>query len=198
MAQPLATAPAGAPEAKACRYCASPLLPGSVLCTACNQWQELRYQFRPALTPAAILSVLTTTVPVLVLALAFFKTTLQDPGSSVKTSVLVCTRQDVLLTVSNTGNRSAVLIDGTVTMRDGVSAEPAIRHLRRDDLPMVLKPGDPRPLSLTMQFAPPLNAKAPMPQKPIEGRKCTYEIVMNIVDFKGEKRTAPGQTCQCP
>jgi hypothetical protein len=175
-----------------CRYCGAPLRPKAIYCTECEKFQTVGSQVLNSLS----VSTVTTVLPLLALVAAFLNQTLIIPYSKVRAVPIACRTDSVLVGLSNTGTRPAIVGGGTLR----VTADPP-PDIERDVLgpngdALVLEPQKTALVkySIThyrgedLQALPDLSAR----------RTCRYDLRLTVMEFGEGERPPMDLTCGCP
>lgn len=151
--------------------------------------------WRDRLLAGANLSSLVALVPVLTLAAAFLNQNIILPRSQLSATVSACTREAVVVALSNSGTRTAIVESGSARFL------PANRDFDRrlappDGLlaPVVVKAGEAQ--VRLFSFADASGTPLPAPLLPQAGA-CRYDIGLAVLEFGGERSTVAGGQCTC-
>jgi hypothetical protein len=174
-----------------CRYCKASLPAGATYCRECKSLQ--RWQDR--LLSGISVSSLVALVPVVTLAVAFLNQTIVLPRSRLAATVSQCSRDGVVLALSNTGTRTAIVDGGNARFL------PANADFDRRLVPpggamtpVIVKAGEAQ-VSL-FSFADPAGTSLPAPLLAEPGA-CRYAIRLGVLEFGGARATVDAGRCTC-
>lgn len=151
--------------------------------------------WRDRLLTGINLSSLVALVPVLTLAFAFLNQTVILPRSQLSATVSACTRDTVVVALSNSGTRTAIVESGLARF---LPAKPDFdRTLAPPEgllAPVVIKAGEAQ--VRLFSFADASGTPLPAPLLP-EAGACRYDVSLKVLEFGGERSTVAGGQCTC-
>ena len=181
-----------------CVICRSPLNEGALQCLACKGFQN---PFRRFLSNIDIKS-LVALVPVVALAFAFLQDRFSLHGSEVFVTALNCETSKIMIVATNTGDRPGIIKTGHVRVNiDGTTSENIHKLSITDDseekVYTVVKPEDQVFLTVVPMEG---DAVTLLPQHPIGIQKCTYQLELEVIEFKQQSNETKiiYTSCDCP
>jgi hypothetical protein len=174
-----------------CRFCAAPLPANSRYCRECKMMQG----WRDRLLSGVNLSSLVALVPVVTLAVAFLNQTIVLPRSRVAATVSACTRDAVVIALSNTGTRTAIVEAGTARFVPAkADYDRALAPPGGLLSPIVIKAGE----AQVQQFSFGDSSGSPLPAPLLpEAGACRYAISLAVLEFGGERASVAAGQCTC-
>ena len=171
-----------------CRYCREPIGSGAVYCTNCKQFQTFRSRFRDGVTLPALIGAL----PLFTLIYAFIHDRTVTYRSELSVLPVQCASDRIVVGLTNSGNRAAVVGGGTVTRE----AEAVTNWDLTNPSPngaLVIDPA--KPLVEAFGVG---SAALGQPPVAVAGQRCTYKVTINVLDFGSKTPRQESFSCGCP
>ncbi len=175
-----------------CRFCATAMPPSASYCNECKHFQRTRDRLLGDIN----LQALVTLVPIATLAFAFLNQTVVFPYSKLSASVSRCSRNDVVLALSNSGTRTAIVDGGAATFLPAkADYNRSLRPPGDAFTPVVVKPGE----AMVTRFAfVDANGEDALPAPQLqEPEVCRFTIALSTLEFGGRRAIVNAGDCRC-
>ena len=161
---------------------------GAVYCSNCEQFQTFWKRFKQGVTFSALLG----SLPLLTLIYAFIHDHAVVYRSEVGVLPVQCATDRIVMGLTNSGNRPAIIGGGNITRIADVVTKWDLTN-RSPNGAMVIDPAKP----LVEAFA---VGSAALGQPPVaaEGQKCVYKVEIEVLDFGSKVPRQENFTCTCP
>jgi hypothetical protein len=181
-----------AAAATPCKYCKSLIPEQARYCTHCEKFQGRWDQ----LVSGASISALVSLISVGSLAYGFVAQQLKKAAPQVVLTPISCSTQDVRLSLSNLGDRPALFLGGTITMRATAGGEVTGRTLVGAAVPSLIAPQSSKIETLQIASMSPPHFPLPFSEDTGQRGGCQFDLKLQWTDGHGRKQL-DSQHCSC-
>ena len=175
--------------ALACRFCREPLRAGAIYCKTCEQFQTPGARFRDGITVSALLGLL----PLLALIWGFIQDRTVRTYSAVQALPVRCGTGELVVGLSNGGNRAAIVGGGTLHRDEaGTTTQWPLANASSAGA-LIIDPA--KPMIATFAVG---GVALGEPPPGREGVTCVYRVALQVMEFGATAPREEQATCPCP
>lgn len=177
-----------------CRYCMADPPASARYCVACEKFQGILDRIISGIDIASVVSL----VPLLALLFVFLQDKVLFSGSDVNAALVSCTANSVVVVLSNSGSRAAVIEGGTADrIVDGqTDFHRSLRPPGKSGMPLVVAAGYADAVRFDMVLLDDPVRALPMPPSSANVQ-CQYDVRISVIDFGGRRDNKQLSKCSC-